>query len=121
MTARHIFLVISCAALVLGTTSCAAASGQGSSERPANTISDRKQDSRAAAHRSGGVAKQPSIYHETANSGLPARPRQMAAPAVSSLSNVRHRGPNPAVIGGTMNSKTGNTGAIDGTRMSRRP
>jgi hypothetical protein len=33
---------------------------------------------------------------------------------------VRHRSPNPATINGSVNSKTGNAGAINGTRMNHR-
>lgn len=42
-------------------------------------------------------------------------------PAVPSLNNVRHRAPNPPVIGGAANSERNNTGAINGTRMNRKP
>jgi hypothetical protein len=43
-----------------------------------------------------------------------------------SLDNVHHRGANPAVVGGSANSgsansKTGNTAAINGTHMGRKP
>ena len=38
-----------------------------------------------------------------------------------SLSNVRHRGPNPPVVGGSANSNRMSTGAINGTHMNRRP
>jgi hypothetical protein len=34
---------------------------------------------------------------------------------------VRHRSPNPAVIGGSVNVASRNSGAIDGTRIYRRP
>jgi hypothetical protein len=33
---------------------------------------------------------------------------------------VRHRGPNPAVVGGPANSGSRMTGALNGTRMSRK-
>jgi hypothetical protein len=44
---------------------------------------------------------------------------------VASLNSVRHRGANPAVVVGSVNSKTRNTGSINGTsinetRMNRR-
>jgi hypothetical protein len=34
---------------------------------------------------------------------------------------VRHRNPNPAVVGASPNSRSSNTGAINGTRMNRKP
>jgi|SRR5579863_857640 len=71
--------------------------------------------------KSGGAAKDGSIHHETVGSGLPVRPPTVAQPTASSLNNERHRGPNPAVIGGPANSDSRNTGAINGTRMNRRP
>jgi hypothetical protein len=46
------------------------------------------------------------------------RPPSTAPP---SLSNVRHRSPNPAVISGTENLSTRSTGAIDGRQVHRRP
>ena len=39
----------------------------------------------------------------------------------SSLSVVRHRGPNPAVIGGSARFDPRKAGAIDGTHINRRP
>jgi hypothetical protein len=36
-------------------------------------------------------------------------------------SNTRHRGSNPAVVGGSANSASSNTAALNGTRMNRRP
>ena len=75
--------------------------------------------------KSGAAAKGGLIQNETANNALPVRPpsavrpRQRVSP---SLNNVRHRGPNPAVIGGSAgNSNSRNTGAINGTRMHRKP
>ncbi|MGB7864306.1 MAG: hypothetical protein WCF74_13010 [Candidatus Sulfotelmatobacter sp.] len=41
--------------------------------------------------------------------------------ASPSLDNQRHRGANPAVIGGLGTSRLGGTGAINGSRMSRKP
>ena len=35
--------------------------------------------------------------------------------------NVRHRGSNPATVGGFKSSTAGSTGAINGTRMGRKP
>jgi hypothetical protein len=39
---------------------------------------------------------------------------------VPALSTMRHRGANPAIVGGAGNSSTRNTTALDGTHMSRR-
>jgi len=79
--------------------------------------------------KSGGAAKGGLIQNERVNNALPVRPTSVARPTVASLNNalnpslnsVRHRGPNSAVVGGPANSTSSNTGAIDGSRMNRRP
>jgi hypothetical protein len=71
--------------------------------------------------KSGGAAKGGLIQNETVNNALPVRPPSVVRPAVPSLNNVRHRGPNPAVVGGSANADSRNTGAINGTRMNRKP
>jgi hypothetical protein len=62
--------------------------------------------------------------NRTANNALPLRSTSVVRPTVASLNaslnTVRHRGPNPAVVGGSA-SNTGNAGALSGTRMHRRP
>lgn len=72
-------------------------------------------------NRSGAVAKGVPIQNETVNDALPVRPSGVVRGTASSLNNVRHRAPNPAVIGGAANSQGKNTGAINGTRMNRKP
>ena len=72
-------------------------------------------------NKSGVAAKKGSIQNKTV-SGTPAvRPPHVFRSSALSPENVRHRGPNPAVIAGSANSRTGNTGTINGTHMSRRP
>jgi len=67
------------------------------------------------------VAKKGSIQNKSVSS-VSAVPRPSMFPSSSpSLDNLRHRGPNPAVIGGLGPSKPGGTGAINGSRMSRKP
>jgi hypothetical protein len=76
--------------------------------------------------KSGGAAKGGFIKNEKVNRALMARPTGVARSTVASLNplpnnNVRHRGPNPAVVGGSANSASSNTGGLNGTRMNRRP
>jgi hypothetical protein len=75
--------------------------------------------------RSGGAVNGGLIQNKTANNASPVRPASVVRPTVASLNpslnNVRHRGPNPAVIGGSASSDSRNSGAIDGTRMNRKP
>jgi hypothetical protein len=71
--------------------------------------------------KSGAVAKGGLIPNETVNNALAVRTPSVVRPTVPSLLNVRHRGPNPAVVGGSPISHSSNTGAINGTRMNRKP
>jgi len=74
-------------------------------------------------NRSGAVTKEGLLHNqnETPHRTLPIRPPGTARTNATSLSNVRQRGPNPAVIGGPASSDTRNSGAISGNRMGRRP
>jgi hypothetical protein len=71
--------------------------------------------------KSGGPAKRGFIRHERVNSAVSPGPLNVIRPGVPSLNNVRHRGPNPAVVGGSTNAGGRNTGTIDGTRVHRKP
>jgi hypothetical protein len=90
---------------------------------PRNTTSLR-QPSLARS----GAAKGALIQNETTKYGLPVRLTSVR-PSVASLNpslnplpnNVRHRGPNAAVVSGSANSGIRNTGAISGTGTHRRP
>ena len=69
----------------------------------------------------GGLAKGGFTPNQTVHNAVPVRTSSVARSYVLSRNNVRHRGPNPAVLGGSVNSNRRNTGAINGTRMNRRP
>jgi len=66
------------------------------------------------------VAKSGLIQRETINSARPVRPTNVTRPSAPLLNNTRHRGANPAVIGGSAISDR-NTGAINGNRVHRKP
>jgi hypothetical protein len=68
--------------------------------------------------KSGGSAKTGIIQQQTAKS---AASRRTPTARVPSLGNVRHRGANPAVIGGSAHANSRNTSAISGTTVHRRP
>jgi hypothetical protein len=68
-----------------------------------------------------GAAKLGVIQSEIAKNTLPVRPSSVVRPTAPSLDNVRHRSPNSAVVGGSASSATRNAGAINGTRMTRKP
>jgi len=69
----------------------------------------------------GGPIRGGSVQSETANPAPPVRPPTVVRPLSPSLENVRHHSANPAVIGGSANSDARNTGALNGTRMPRKP
>jgi hypothetical protein len=79
--------------------------------------------------KSGVATKGVSTQNETASKAIPVRRPGAVRPTATtlnpSLNNVRHRGPNPAVVGGSAggsaNLNSSNTGAINGTRMHRKP
>jgi hypothetical protein len=58
--------------------------------------------------------------NETFHYASPVRTSNAARPTVPVLNNVHHHSPNPAVVGGSPNLRSRNTGAINGTAMSRK-
>ncbi|MFZ0931895.1 MAG: hypothetical protein WAN11_25075 [Syntrophobacteraceae bacterium] len=75
----------------------------------------------SASDKSGGAATERLIRNKTVKNALPVRATNVVKAAVPSLNNVRHHGTNPAVVGGSTNSGSRNAGAINGTRISRKP
>ncbi len=74
----------------------------------------------AGSGKHNDAAKSASIQRETINSARPIRPTNVTRPSAPLLNNARHRGANPAVIGGSAISDR-NTGAINGSRVHRKP
>ena len=75
----------------------------------------------ARSAKSGDPAKGGLIQAVTINGAPRRRPVSLVRSAVPSLNNLRHRGPNPAMVGGLAPSHSANTGAINGTRMNPKP
>jgi hypothetical protein len=73
------------------------------------------------SNKSVGAAMGGLIQQGTVNTALRVRPTNVLRPTVPLTNNVRHHGANPAVIGGSANSDGRKNGAINGTRMIRRP
>lgn len=71
--------------------------------------------------RSEGAAKEGLMQSGAAHNTLRNRPQSDVRPSAPLVTNVRHRGPNPATINGTANSDRRNTATINGTRMNRKP
>jgi hypothetical protein len=92
---------------------------------PRNSMNPHRPDS----YKSDGAARagsiKGSIKNETGNTALPFRRLSVARPNLLSLNNVnvnvRHRGANPAVVGGLTNWDSRNASALNGTLMHRKP
>ena len=94
-----------------------------SSDQPAG---HRRASQRKQPHAPASPTKANHPERHGASTGTPAvsqarpvRAHTVSCPPVSTPSKVRHRSPNPATVGGPANA--GNSGAINGTRMSRKP
>jgi uncharacterized iron-regulated membrane protein len=73
-----------------------------------------------ASGKSVGVAKSGPLPNKTVNNFPPVRRTSALQPTGPTLNNARHRGANPAVIGGAAIPDR-NTGAINGNRVHRKP
>jgi hypothetical protein len=92
--------------------------GSNNRERPG---SERSRNSHGpAADKSAGGAQNGLARSETINHAPSNRASSIARRALPSLSDVRHRGPNPPIVGGVGNSNSRNTAALDGTHMNRK-
>jgi hypothetical protein len=102
-------------------------SNSGRHSLPGNALHQPGSDKSSTADK-GGL-----IQNEMVHNSSSIRTSSVVRPTVASLNNVRpgarswlwsagrHRGPNPAVVGGSANSDSRNTGAMNGTRMNRKP
>jgi len=70
---------------------------------------------------SAAVAKKGSIQNKSVTSISAVQRPRMFPSSSPSFDNLRRCGPNPAVIGGLGTSKPSETGAINGSRFSRKP
>ncbi len=73
------------------------------------------------SNKSVGAAKGGFIQQEAVSTALRGRRTNVLRPTGPLPNDVRHRGANPAVVGGSVNSNNRNTAAINGNRMIRRP
>ena len=85
-------------------------SAAGNSESPHRPGSDK-----SGGVAQNGLARNETVRHAPSNRGLSA-----VRPSVPSLGNVRHRGANPAIVGGVRTSNARSSGALGGTHMNRR-
>jgi hypothetical protein len=88
--------------------------------RERSASGNSKNSYRPGSDKSAGAAQNGIVRNETVNHAASHRASNTARPTVPSLRNVRHRGANPAIVGGAGNSSTRNTGALDGTHMNRK-
>ena len=70
---------------------------------------------------SGSAARSGLVANPAGHHASPVRMASAVRPPAPSLSTVRHRSPNPAVVSGVTNLHGRNSAAINGTGMNRRP
>jgi hypothetical protein len=73
-----------------------------------------------SSSQSAGAVRGGFIPVQTGHKALPVQTSSVVRPAMPSLNNVRHRSPNPAVVGGTASLHGSNTGAVNGSRIVRK-
>ena len=88
--------------------------------RERSASEDSVNSHRPASDKSAGAAQIGLARNETVNHSPSNRASSAVRPVVPSLGNVRHRGSNPAIVGGVGSSNARNTGALDGTHMNRK-
>lgn len=86
-----------------------------------STTATPRLQSHSRPSQSTVVEKRGSIQNKSVTSVSAVQRPSMFPSSSLSLDNQRHRGPNPAVIGGLGTSKPGGTDAINGSHFSRRP
>ncbi len=130
----HIYdsLTIGCAVFVLMSTAPAWGQSSASSSKnvsgahrsaKASGSNSRKQlptsrDHAAAMVGASRIGSSSAFTHGAGTGHV--RPATMVTPGWPSSSAVRHRGVNPAGIGGPVDSRTAKSGALDGTHMPRK-
>jgi hypothetical protein len=75
----------------------------------------------SGSHHSAGAAKNGAVPGTTKNTQRSAPGTSVTGSSVPPHNDAGHRGANPAVIGGHVNSWARNTAAINGTSVHRRP
>lgn len=126
MKLTSLVLILICAVVIPGTVAAddvtPHANGNAADQKSGDRHVAQHSRSLAEAKAAGEGRIRPTLSNNPTHSATsnPALPRR-AAPSPPPLpGNVRHRGLNPAVIGGAAKSDVRNTSAINGTHMNRR-
>ena len=95
---------------------------QSANDRPSAPQPNFPNAGQPAKNRAVPVTKgTPRSQDQATAIALPVRPPTMISPAAAPHNEVRHRGPNPAVLGGAATSKPTATAAISGSSVHRKP
>lgn len=92
--------------------------------QPANSQPTAPHQNAARPGQSSRVHTSPAAKSAPAQAGLPAVTLPVRPPAASAAlphSNERHRSPNPATIGGSLNNQARNAAVISGNTVHRKP
>jgi hypothetical protein len=95
-------------------------SSEGHSARSTGDLAKSGQVESSALAKTSALTKKGPMQRKPMNSAL-AIGSPVAPSSSPSLGNMRHRGPNPAVIGGSGMPQLSNNTGLNGSRMSRRP
>jgi len=75
----------------------------------------------SGSNKSDAVTEGGLFQHKTGSRVMPLRSANVIRHTTPSYGNVRHRGSNPAVVGGSTMARYRNSAAINGTTVRRRP
>jgi hypothetical protein len=83
--------------------------------RPRSLTGNSMNHPQLRSDKLGGAASGGFVGNAAVHNPALVQTESAVRPAAPSLNPVRHRSPNPAVVGGSLNSHSGNTGVLDGT------
>lgn len=89
--------------------------------RERSTVGKAGSLSQPLSNRPNVTARGASIEGQTVSKPRTLHSAAVSRPSAPAPANLRHRSPNPATLGGSASPIAANTGALNGSRMSRRP
>lgn len=126
MKLTSLVLILICAVVIPGTAAADDvthhANGNAADQKSGNRHVTQHNRSLAGAKVAGENHIRPTLSNNGTHPATsnPVLPRRVVPSTPALHSDVRHRGLNPAVIGGAAKSDAKNTSAINGTPMNRR-
>ena len=88
--------------------------------RVGSVAGNARKSRQLGSDKSSDSARGGLVQGKTSNKGALVRTSNAVQRATPLPSSVRHRSPNPAVVSGSLTSRSAHTGTIDGSRMSHK-